>query len=83
MKAKEDKRFLVRPNGTLDVVPLAKKELVSIDAVRGERVDFTWKWIPNEVGALLKDRFAGDQKATATLLWDGTTWTVLRIEAVR
>jgi hypothetical protein len=79
VKTKEDKRLLVRPNGTLDVVPLAKKELVSVDAVRGEKVDFTWKWIPNEIGALLKDRFAGDQKATATLLWDGTNWTVLRI----
>ena len=80
VKAKEDKRLLVRPNGTLDVVPLAKKELVSVDAVHGDRIDFTWKWIPNEIGTLLKDRFAGDQKATATLLWDGTNWTALRIE---
>jgi hypothetical protein len=83
VKAKEDKRLLVRPNGTLDVVPLAKKELVSVDNVLGDKVDFTWRWIPNEVGALLKDRFAGDQKARATLLWDGTNWTVLRIEALR
>jgi hypothetical protein len=83
VKAKEDKRLLVRPNGTLDVVPLAKKELVSVDAVGGEKVDFTWRWVPNEIGALLKDRFAGDQKARATLLWDGTNWTVLRIEPVR
>ncbi len=83
VKAKQDKRFLVRPNGTLDVVPLAKKELLSVDSVAGDKVDFTWKWVPNEVGALLKDRFAGEQKARATLLWDGTNWTVLRIEAVQ
>lgn len=80
VKAKEDKRLLVRPNGTLDVVPLAKKELLSVDGVRGEKVDFTWKWVPTEVGAALHDRFNGEQKATATLLWDGTSWTVLRIE---
>jgi len=80
VKAKEDKRLLVRPNGTLDVVPLAKKELVSVDKVLVDKVDFTWRWIPNEIGALLKNRFGGEQKATATLLWDGTNWTVLRIE---
>jgi len=83
-KAKSDKRFLARPNDTLDVVPLAKKEITGVTAVRGTDVDFTWKWIPNEVGAAFKsgdlhDRYAAQQRATATLLWDGTAWTVLRI----
>jgi hypothetical protein len=89
-KAKDDKRFLVRPNGTVDVVPLASKELTAVTAVRPNpdgtaAADFTWKWIPNEVGSAfergaLHDRYAAPQNATATLMWDGSAWTVLRIE---
>jgi hypothetical protein len=88
-KAKGDKRFLVRPNGYADVVPLAKKELTGVTAVRPNpdgTVDaaFNWKWLPNEVGAAftrgpVHDRYAAPQKATAKLMWDGSTWTVLRI----
>lgn len=87
-KAKEDKRFLVRPNGFLDIVPLAKKEFIAVTAVRpsseGADADFTWKWVPNEIGeALALSRFEGTQNATATLLHDqsaeGPGWTVLRI----
>jgi hypothetical protein len=89
-KAKGDKRFLVRPNATVDVVPLASKELTAVTAVRPNpdgtaAADFTWKWIPNEVGSAFKrgalhDRYAAPQNATATLMWDGRTWSVLRIE---
>jgi hypothetical protein len=89
-KAKGDKRFLVRPNATVDIVPLASKELTGVTAVRANpdgtaAADFTWKWVPNEVGSAFKrgplhDRYAAPQHATATLLWDGSAWTVLKIE---
>jgi hypothetical protein len=90
-KSEHDRRFLPRPNATLDIVPLAKKELDSITTVgagpEGPVVTFTWKWLPNEVGAAFKtgpvaERLAGEQTAQATLLWDesASAWTVLRIE---
>lgn len=88
-KAKGDKRFLVRPNGYVDVVPLASKELTAVTSVTANpdgtaSAAFTWKWIPNEVGSAFKhgalhDRYAAPQSATATLMWDGSAWTVLRI----
>jgi hypothetical protein len=84
-KAENDRRFLLRPNGSLDVVPLAKKEMGAVSAVRMNAdgtadADFTWRWQPNELGTLLApDRFSGDQRATATLLWDGSRWTMLKI----
>lgn len=83
-KASSDKRFLPRANGILDIVPLAKKELGEVSAVRANpdgtaSADFTWTWVPNEIGELLADRYAGTQKSTATLMWDGSTWTVLSI----
>lgn len=76
----------MRPNGFVDLVPLAKKELTNVTAVRGTNVDFDWKWIPNDLGAAIRsgavhDRYAAPQHATATLLHDGTSWTVLRITA--
>lgn len=90
-KSRQDKRFLLRENGLLDVVPLAKKELGTVTAVRmnpdGTAVaDFNWKWVPNEVGASLKtgltaDRFAATQESSATFIWDGTSWSVLKIDA--
>lgn len=88
-KGRNDRRFLLRENGLLDVVPLAKKEFGAVEAVRdrdGEvTVDFTWKWVPNEVGAAFTsgathDRFAAPQQATATLIHDGTQWTILKID---
>lgn len=89
-KARNDKRFLMRENGLLDVVPLAKKEMGSVTAVRLKpdntaSADFTWKWIPNEVGASFRkgavhDRFAEPRRSRATLIWDGTSWSVLKIE---
>ena len=84
-KAKGDKRWLVRQNGFVDIVPLAKKEFTGASTVRpdpdGAAVDFTWKWTPNEIGdAFMNERYAGTQKATATLLRDGSSWTVLRIK---
>jgi hypothetical protein len=91
-KSRSDKRFVLRENGLLDVVPLAKKELGNVSVVRmnpdGQAVaEFTWRWIPNEVGTALTsglehDRFAAtSQNANATFIWDGTTWSLLKIEA--
>lgn len=85
-----DKRFLLRENGLLDVVPLAKKEMGEVTAVRQNpdgtiAADFTWRWLPNEVGASFKsgpvhDRLAGTQNAKATFMWDGSNWMLLKIE---
>lgn len=83
-KAKKDPRILVRPNGFADLVPLARKELTAVTAVSGAEVDFDWRWIPNELGSAIRsgavhDRYTAPQRATATLLHDGTSWSVLRI----
>lgn len=89
-KSRNDKRFLLRPNGLLDIVPLAKKEMGDVTAVRANEdksvtVDFTWRWIANEVGVAFKtgvvhDRFAAQQDGRATLMWDGSSWIILKIE---
>lgn len=83
-RGRDDKRFVMRSNGFVDIVPLAKKELGDVTAVRpgaeGPEIDFTWRWIANELGELITPpRYEGAQKATATLLWDGERWVVLRI----
>lgn len=89
-KSKGDKRFLVRPNGFIDIVPLAKKEFGEAASVErtpdgNAAVDFSWRWSPNEVGSsfksgLIKERFSIDHKARATLMQDAGRWTVLLIE---
>lgn len=89
-KSQSDKRFLLRPNGLLDIIPLAKKEMGDVTSVRANddgtaRVDFAWRWIANEVGSsfktgLIAERYAAQQDGTATLIWDGTSWSVLKIE---
>ncbi|MEA2569028.1 MAG: hypothetical protein QOI24_1029 [Acidobacteriota bacterium] len=89
-KALSDKRFLSRPNDTVDIVPLARKEVTGVTAVRplpdgNVAVDFDWKWIPNEVGVafktgMLHERYAALGHATATLINDGGTWSVSRVE---
>ena len=83
-KAQNDKRFLVRPNGVVDIVPLAKKNFEEVVAVRvnpdGQPiVDFRWEWEPNEIGELFDPRYTGEQFATATLYRLGDQWAVLRI----
>jgi hypothetical protein len=78
VKKKDDKRFLVRPNGTLDVVPLAKKEFGAVQSVNGDKVDFTWRWVPNEVGKALQFD-EKEQRATAALYRDAGKWAVLKI----
>lgn len=90
-RSRNDKRFLIRPNGLLDVVPLARKEVAKVTGVRSNpdgtaSADFTWKWLPNEVGSafktgLLADRYAATYNASASLIWDGTAWSVLKIDA--
>lgn len=89
-KSRSDKRFLLRPNGLLDIVPLARKEMGEVTSVRANEdgtviADFTWRWIANEVGTafrtgLVRDRFAAEQEGSATLMWDGAAWTTLKIE---
>jgi hypothetical protein len=90
-KSRSDKRFILRENGLLDVVPLAKKEMGTVEAVRQNpdgtvTADFNWKWLPNEVGQSFKsgpvqERFAAPQKAKATLMWNGSEWVMLSVEA--
>ena len=89
-KSRNDKRFLLRANGLLDIVPLAKKEMGNVTGVSANHdgtvvVDFTWRWIPNEVGTAFKtgmihERFTRPQDGRATLMWDGTSWAILKIE---
>jgi len=85
-KARVDKRFILRPNGILDIVPLAKKEMGTVEAVRANpdgtaSADFTWRWIANEVGsAFLRNKFEGTHHATATLFREGGEWKVLKID---
>lgn len=89
-KSRTDKRFLLRPNGLLDIVPLATKEMGEVTGVRPNAdgtvmADFTWRWKPNEVGAAFRtgtvhDRYAAPQDGRATLMWDGSSWTILKIE---
>ncbi|HWW60845.1 MAG TPA: hypothetical protein VN181_05695 [Thermoanaerobaculia bacterium] len=81
-KAESDKRFLVRPNGVVDIVPLAKKEFGIITSVEGGTVKFTWSWKPNELGKLFGARYDGTQEAKATLMWEGKEWGVLRIDSI-
>jgi hypothetical protein len=89
-KSRKDKRFILRENGLLDVVPLARKEMGDVTAVRpaangSVTADFTWRWIPNEVGTAftkgtIHDRYAAPQQARATLMWNGTAWTMITID---
>ncbi len=89
-KSRSDKRFIIRENGLMDIVPLAKKELDDVTAVRTNpdgtvNADFNWHWIPNDVGSVfttgpLHDRFAGTQNATANLMWNGTEWAMISVE---
>jgi hypothetical protein len=85
-KARTDKRFLLRPNGILDIVPLAKKEMGEVQAVRANpdgtaAADFTWHWLANEVGgAFLRNQFEGTRNATATLFRENGEWKVLKID---
>jgi hypothetical protein len=89
-KSRADKRFLLRENGLLDVVPLAKKEMGPVTVIRPNpdgtvNADFTWRWLPNEVGAAfttgpIHDRFAATHNATANLMWNGTEWTIITVE---
>lgn len=87
-KGEGDKRFLVREGGFIDIVPLAKKELLEVQDVRAEgdkvMVDFTWRWIANEVGesfteGLVKERFDSTHAATAELRDYGSGWEVFMI----
>jgi len=88
-KGKDDPRFNVRGNGFIDVVPVAKKKMGTASNVRqsaeGCDADFTWEWVPTEVGSAFKhgnvaDMFGKQHNSVATLMWDGNNWTMLRIK---
>ena len=81
-KAKDDKRFLVRPNGFTDIVPIAKKEFGYVASVSGDTAQFTWRWIRNDLGKAIGKPDDAEQHATAKFLYDGKQWTVLSIEGV-
>ena len=89
-RSRDDRRFLLRANGLLDIVPLAKKEMGDVSAVTRNAdgtssAPFQWRWLPNDVASTLTACRAaavlsGGQNATATFIWDGTSWSILKIE---
>jgi len=93
-KSVNDKRFIVRDNGSLDIVPLARKEFVSVEATGHDdegdvTIDFTWRWVPNEVAQAFErgriaTRFEGEQRARATIYpaKDGS-WKIMRIVEIK
>jgi hypothetical protein len=91
-KSVGDKRFIPRDNGSLDIVPLARKEFASVDGVGHDdagdvTVDFTWRWLPNEIAqsferGAIATRYIGDRKARATIYPTRSGWNVLRIVEV-
>lgn len=86
-KAKRDERFQVRQNGSFDILPLGTKEILAIKQIlpgdQGQvRVFLDWKWAPNEISSeidLLAQMFIDEDEALATLIHDGTSWSVLKI----
>ena len=79
-KAKNDKRFLPRPNGYTDIVPIAKKQFGDVTNVSADTATFTWHWVQNDIGKAIHKPAESEQHATAKLLWDGKAWSVLSIE---
>lgn len=89
-RAKTDKRFLVRANNSLDIVPMAAKELVGVTSIKSEpdgaaRAEVRWKWVPNDVGAsfrsgFIKERYDAPQVAVATLERANGAWRVRKVE---
>ena len=88
-KGKDDPRFNVRGNGFIDVVPVAKKKMgtasIGRPSAEGCEADFTWEWVPTEVGGAFKhgaaaDLFGKTHNSVVTLMWDGANWTMLRIK---
>lgn len=88
-KAAGDRRFLVRPNDVVDLVPLAKKDVVAVTSVTEREgsvvADLEWKWVANEIGTAFRrgavfDRYRAPQRARATLEHNGTAWEVVRVE---
>lgn len=90
-KAKEDPRWLVRPNGFVDIVPIAKKTLTEVTGIRPQpdgtlKANLCWNWIPNEVGTafksgMVRERFEATHCAIALLQpGDEGQWEVLLVE---
>lgn len=88
-KGFNDKRFVMRPNNVIDIMPLATKSILDVTKIEpGDepKVHFTWRWKPNEIGASLEsgmfaDRFAKTFKATATLYRVKDKWSVFSVRS--
>ncbi|HXI11800.1 MAG TPA: hypothetical protein VNM92_04055 [Thermoanaerobaculia bacterium] len=89
-KSRSDPRFLARTNGFIDVVPIATKEVVSVDSIKmeGDRVfcNLTWSWRANEVGSAfasepLHARLTALQYAAVELRASKGQWSVWEISA--
>jgi hypothetical protein len=90
-KAQSDRRWLVRPNGFVDIVPIAKKSLTDVTGVSPQpdgnmKAKLCWQWIPNEIGSafksgLVRERFDAAHCAVALLQpAEGGGWEVLLVE---
>jgi hypothetical protein len=90
-RAMRDKRFLVRENNVVEMVPLARKEIDEVTDVRagdgGEiEADIRWRWVANEIGAsfrsgFLKERYEAPQLSTARMRRAGESWAVITVES--
>ncbi len=81
----------MRPNGFVDIVPIAKKELTEVSSINPQpdgnlKANLCWQWIPNEVGSafksgLVRERIEAMHCAIADLqpAADGG-WEVLLVE---
>jgi len=78
-KAKDDKRFVVRANGFVDIVPIAKKEFGDVTGVNGDTAHFTWRWVRNDIGNAIKKPDDAEQHAVAKFIYNGKQWSVLSI----
>ncbi len=89
-RASSDKRFLVRENGFVELVPLASKEMLDVVSVQPAPNDqatvlFDWKWIPNDLGeafqsGTIRNELDQVHHSKATLMEGATGWEILLIE---
>ncbi|HUF17269.1 MAG TPA: hypothetical protein VMS12_04400 [Thermoanaerobaculia bacterium] len=90
-KAETDRRWLVRPNGFVDIVPIAKKELTEVSSIVPQadgnlKANLCWQWIPNEIGSafksgLVRERIDAMHCAIADLQpAEDAGWEVLLVE---
>ncbi|MGA7614710.1 MAG: hypothetical protein WBX15_05950 [Thermoanaerobaculia bacterium] len=89
-RALNDRHFIARPSGVVEMVPMAVKEFDGVETVRPAEdgnvaVDFKWHWNPNAVGASFKsgflhDRYTTPREGTAILQPSNGKWKVWLIQ---